>query len=102
MNKIKIKLPKIKTIIMVLLISALNIVYVYAADAGVDIFDNLVEWLATWVGRVGLVTAFYGLVNVGFSMQSDDAHQKKVGINSFVAGVMVFAASVTYKTLLGL
>ena len=104
MKNIKRLLFKLKIIVSMVIISALNYTTVFASvsSAGVDKFDNIVVWIAAWVGRVGLLVAFWGGVQIAFSLSDHDAGQKRSGILLLVAGLMVFGISVGYKTLLGL
>ncbi|MBP1926711.1 hypothetical protein J2Z76_002581 [Sedimentibacter acidaminivorans] len=103
MKKIK-KLSIIaRNILAMIAIYTFNCTTVFASTtAGVDKFDNMVVWIASWVGRVGLLVAFWGGVQIAFSLSDHDAGQKRNGILFLVAGLMVFGLSVGYKTLLGL
>lgn len=104
MKNFKRLLLKLKVIVLIIIIRALNCntVFATANTAGVDKFDNIVVWLAAWVGRVGLLVAFWWGVQIAFSLSDHDAGQKRSGILLLVAGLMVFGISVGYKTLLGL
>nr|WP_312579580.1 hypothetical protein [Sedimentibacter sp.] len=104
MKKIKKLLLRFKVVLSIIIISVLNYTTALAttSNAGVDKFDNMVVWIATWVGRVGLLVAFWGGVQIAFSLSDHDAGQKRSGILFLVAGLMVFGLSVSYKTLLGL
>lgn len=93
----------VKNILSLIIIYTFNCTAVFATTtAGVDKFDNMVVWIAAWVGRVGLLVAFWGGVQIAFSLSDHDAGQKRNGILFLVAGLMVFGLSVGYKTLLGL
>lgn len=104
MKILKRLLLTLKVTVSMIIISALNYTTVFASvnNAGVDKFDNMVVWIAAWVGRVGLLVAFWGGVQIAFSLSDHDAGQKRNGILFLVAGLMVFGLSVGYKTLLGL
>ncbi|WP_326910668.1 hypothetical protein [Sedimentibacter sp. MB31-C6] len=103
MNNLKKLSLHIKIVFTTISISILNNIMVFASDtAGVDKFDNMVAWIAAWVGRVGLLVAFWGGIQVAFSLSDHDAGQKRNGILFLVAGLMVFGLSIAYKTLLGL
>ncbi|MGD9678881.1 MAG: hypothetical protein AB7V16_11125 [Vulcanibacillus sp.] len=91
-----------KVVVSTIIINILNYTAVLASTAGVDKFDNMVTWVASWVGRVGLLVAFWGGVQVAFSLSDHDAGQKRNGILFLVSGLMVFGISVAYNALLGL
>lgn len=56
-------------------------------------FDDLIEFFATWIGRIGGVIALVGAVMFGFAQKSDDPEGKQRGVNTMVSGVIVFAIS---------
>jgi len=104
MKNLKRLLLKLKVVVSMMIIIVLNNTTAFASvnTAGVDKFDNIVVWIAAWVGRVGLLVAFWGGVQIAFSLSDHDAGQKRSGILLLVAGLMVFGISVGYKALLGL
>ena len=46
----------------------------FAADtnAGVDTFNDVINFFATWIGRIGLVVAFVGGVMFALAIKNDD------------------------------
>ncbi len=60
-------------------------------QAGMDKFQELVEFFATWIGRIGLVVAFVGGVMFGLAIKNDDAEAKTRGLMTFASGIVVFA-----------
>lgn len=102
MEKFKKLSSKMKIVMSIIIINILNCVTVLANTTGEDKFDNIVVWIAGWIGKIGLLVAFYGAVQIGFSVPEHDAGQKRSGILFLVSGLMVYAISVGYKTLLGL
>jgi len=103
MKKLRDLSLTVKVALSTIIINILNYTAVFASTtAGVDKFDNMVTWVASWVGRVGLLVAFWGGVQVAFSLSDHDAGQKRNGILFLVTGLMVFGISVSYNALLGL
>lgn len=88
MNNKKIKIISI-TVVMVFLMSKM----VFAADASTEALDNVVNWMATWVGRIGLVVAFFGGIQTSLGFKNDDADAKVRGLKTLASGFMVFGVS---------
>lgn len=65
----------------------------FAADtnAGVDTFNDVINFFATWIGRIGLVVAFVGGVMFALAIKNDDADAKTRGLMTLAAGFVVFA-----------
>ncbi|MEK4433102.1 hypothetical protein MHB54_28505 [Paenibacillus sp. FSL M7-0802] len=68
---------------------------IYAANAneGMDQFDGVIEVIATWAGRIGLVVAFFGGIQTALGFKQDDADGKVRGMKTMAAGFMVFGIS---------
>ncbi|NUU75345.1 hypothetical protein [Paenibacillus xylanilyticus] len=66
---------------------------IYAAAEGMDQFDGVVEVIATWAGRIGLVVAFFGGIQTALGFKQDDADGKVRGMKTMAAGFMVFGIS---------
>ena len=62
-------------------------------DAGKDQFDQLINFFATWIGRIGGVIALVGAVMFGFAWKNEDADGKQRGVTTMVSGIIVFAIS---------
>ncbi|MEC0182328.1 hypothetical protein P4H61_12630 [Paenibacillus peoriae] len=68
---------------------------------GMDQFDGVIEVIATWAGRIGLVVAFFGGIQTALGFKQDDADGKVRGMKTMAAGFMVFGISKSL-TLFGL
>lgn len=95
---LKEKKEKLTAKLAVSFIAALELAApAFAADAGggdVDpdeAFNNVIGFMATWIGRVGLVIAFVGAVMFGLAIKNDDADGKQRGLMTLGAGFVVFA-----------
>lgn len=58
---------------------------------GDEMFFNLIQFFATWIGRIGLVVGFVGAVMFGLAIKNDDADGKQRGLMTMAAGFIVFA-----------
>jgi hypothetical protein len=79
--------------IMIMAVIATIILSINAyAETVVDTspLDNIVDWMAVWAGKVGLVIAFFGGIQTALSFKNDDAEAKVRGIKTLTSGVMVF------------
>ncbi|WP_244315615.1 hypothetical protein [Paenibacillus brasilensis] len=61
-----------------------------AADAGMDKFDTIIDVVAKWLGRIGLVVAFFGAGQLALGFKQDDADGKVRGMKTLAAGFMLF------------
>lgn len=68
-------------------------------NAGVDSFNNVMKFIATWVGRIGLAVGFFGGVQTGFAFKDNDSEGKTRGLLTLGAGFVVFAISKAYDVL---
>ncbi len=89
-----------KSIVKILIIAGILIIistaYVYAAPpteipADTSSLDKIVDWLALWSGKIGLVVAFFGGIQLALSIKNDDSDAKVRGIKTLVSGLMVFS-----------
>ncbi|WP_433946997.1 hypothetical protein [Paenibacillus sp. SN-8-1] len=83
------KMVKSACLALVLLFSATS-VYAAPASAGMDKFDSIIGVIATWLGRIGLVVAFFGAVQLALGFKQDDADGKVRGMKTLAAGFLVF------------
>jgi len=54
-------------------------------------FDNIIKFIAGWIGKLGLVVGFIGAVQLGFAFKNDDADGKTKGLRTLISGFIVFA-----------
>jgi len=82
------------------LLMGITAVPVYAYDAGDDqglvALDVVIDWIATWAGRIGLVVAFFGALQTALGFMNDDADSKVRGLKLLAAGFMVWGISGSY------
>lgn len=62
-----------------------------AADDPDAMFDQVIIFFASWIGRIGLVVAFVGGVMFGLAIKNEDAEAKTRGLMTMVSGFVVFA-----------
>lgn len=60
-------------------------------DQGVDQFNEVIKFFATWIGRIGLVVAFVGGIMFGLAIKNEDAEAKTRGLMTLASGFVVFA-----------
>lgn len=70
-------------------------------EAGIKNFNSVFEVLAEWSKYIGLVTSFFGAVQLAHSFKSDDAGDKVKGMYSVAAGLMIFAVSLAVSFFQG-
>jgi hypothetical protein len=85
-NILKIKFKKI--LIFSGLLSVINICC--GATPNTESIDNLVDWIAIWAGKVGLIVAFFGGIQVALALRNEDSDGKVRGIKTLVSGFMVY------------
>lgn len=61
--------------------------------AGQTQFEDLINFFATWIGRIGGVIALVGAVMFGLAYKSEDPEGKQRGVTTMVSGIIVFAIS---------
>lgn len=80
--------------VSVLMLALLTIASVAGATsgdpAGLDKLDKLIEVIATWLGRIGLIVAFFGAVQLALGFKGDDADGKIRGMKTLAAGFLVW------------
>jgi hypothetical protein len=54
-------------------------------------FNNIVNFFATWIGRIGLLVAFVGSIMFGLAIKNNDAEQKQNGLLTLASGFVVAA-----------
>lgn len=85
-KRIAIKTACISTVLMLAATSA----YASGATPGMDTFDGVIDVVATWLGRIGLVVAFFGAVQLALGFKNDDADGKVRGMKTLASGFLVY------------
>ena len=62
-------------------------------NEGVDQFNNVIDFFATWIGRIGLVVGFVGAIMFALAIKNDDAEAKTRGLMTLASGFVVFAVT---------
>lgn len=70
-------------------------------DAGVDAFNKVIEFFASWIGRIGLVVGFIGAIMFALAIKNDDAEAKTRGLMTLAAGFVVFAVTKALDLFMG-
>lgn len=86
-NKVALKSVCIAVVLMLVATSA------FAAPgdpAGMDKLDGVINVIATWLGRIGLIVAFFGAVQLALGFKNDDADGKVRGMKTLASGFLVF------------
>jgi hypothetical protein len=68
------------------------------ADAGLTQFNNVIDVLATWIGRIGLVIGFIGAIQFAMGIKDSDADSKSKGLMTLASGFVVFGLCTAYST----
>lgn len=100
-RKIFNRLGRLKVFISALLIAIFNVLTVYANNDGVTQYNNVLDWILGWIGRIGVVIAVWGAVQIGLSFSTEDAGQRRKGILELISGLMVMAIGFGAKTIIG-
>lgn len=89
-NKINgLNLTRTTTLALVLMLAATS-VYASGSPAGMATFDGVIDVVATWLGRIGLVVAFFGAVQLALGFKNDDADGKVRGMKTLASGFLVY------------
>lgn len=62
-------------------------------QAGTDIWNAFLGFMATWMGRIGIGVLIFGAFQTAFGFKNDDADAKTKGLKTAASGIMVFALS---------
>ena len=58
-------------------------------------FNEVINFFATWIGRIGLVVAFVGGIMFALAIKNDDADAKTRGLMTMASGFVVFALTLS-------
>lgn len=70
-----------------------------AITMGHQRIDIVIQWIVSWVAKIGLVVAFFGGVQVALGFMNDDADAKVSGMKTLAAGFMVYGICAASNTL---
>lgn len=62
---------------------------------GADKMHKVIGWLAGWMGKIGLVVAFFGALQTVLGFMNDDADSKVRGLKTMAAGFMLWGISMS-------
>jgi len=94
-------LAKLKIGMYAGLATAMTTYNAYAVNDGETQFNNVLEWILGWIGKIGIVIAVWGAVQVGLSFSTEDAGQRRKGILELISGLMVMAIGYGAQTIIG-
>ncbi len=91
------------TAITIVCMIAMMSMTAFAVDGGTggdsSSFDAVVDFVVTWVQRIGYVIGFIGAVQFGLAFKNDDADGKQRGLMTLASGFIVVAICIAYDTL---
>lgn len=64
-----------------------------AGDNAENMFNEVIKFFATWIGRIGLVIGFVGAIMFGLAIKNDDADAKTRGLMTMASGFVVYAVT---------
>lgn len=77
------------------------IVPAFAADEALDAITKLSDMLFSVIRIVGLISAGWGVVQIGMSVQSHDASQRTQGILCVLGGLFIYFAKTILDSITG-
>ena len=89
-------MKKFLLVVTVLLIVCLpTLVYSAPNVQGTELLDNLFKWICVWVGRIGMIVAFFGAIQVALGFYRNDPDGKVMGLKTLASGFMVYSISLS-------
>jgi len=95
------KIKKIRISVMSILMSIISSINVYATVDGEAQYNNVVDWVLGWVGKIGILVGLYGLVQIATSFSTEDAGQRRKGILELISGLMLLAIGYGGRAIIG-
>jgi len=92
----------VKIAVVVLLITLTTAVFtqnIYATldtGAGQEQFNQLIEFIATWIGRIAGVVMLLGGIQLGLALKSQSPDEKVNALFTLGAGALVFGITQAY------
>lgn len=93
-------IKKIRIGVLMILMPIISAINVYAVDGEAQ-YNNVVDWILGWVGRIGIVVTIYGLVQIASSFSTEDAGQRRKGILELISGLMLLAIGYGARAIIG-
>lgn len=90
-KKIAITVTTAMTMQMMTAVNAFAEAATPAGGDGEAMFNAVIGFFATWIGRIGLVVGFIGAIMFGLAIKNDDADAKTRGLMTMASGFVVFA-----------
>lgn len=93
---------RIATAIMTVCMIATMGITAFAVDGSTNdatSFNTVVDFIVTWVQRIGYVIGFIGAVQFGLAFKNDDADGKQRGLMTLASGFIVVAICIAYDQL---
>lgn len=100
-KKIFRKMNMLRIWILTLLMSVISMVNVYATVDGETQYNNVVDWILGWIGKIGIVVGLWGLTQIAMSFSTEDAGQRRKGILELISGLMLMAIGYGGRAILG-
>lgn len=72
----------------------------YTDATSKNAWNTVMNFILTWVPRIGLVVLFVGAIEFALAFKSEDAEGKTKGLRTVIAGAMVVAIPVALKSLI--
>jgi type IV secretory pathway VirB2 component (pilin) len=96
-----VRLKKAISFAVMSVITAAMSLPIYADEGGGEsAWTQVVDFIGTWIPRLGGAVMFVGVVMWGLGWQSENAESKTRGIQVIIGGGIVFAAGGLAKTLM--
>ena len=97
---LSIKTNKVKTYVTYLSLSLLTSPITSHAGDGTEDWNTAMEFIVTWVPRLGALMLFGGAIEYAIAYQSENSNQKTQATRFMVAGGMVMGVAEALKSLI--
>jgi len=92
----------ISVLVLTGLISAAFAMTAYATGifdeaAGVQLFEELVQFIALWIQRIAMVVVFFGIIGIALSLKSQNPDARLDAMMLTGAGIITFAAAAAFR-----
>lgn len=90
-NKLTAKLMVSMLTVLSLAVPAFATSAPSGGGAGEAQFQAVIDFFATWIGRIGLILGFVGAIMFALAIKNDDSDAKTRGLMTLASGFVVFA-----------